>query len=350
MDNGAIKSRNHGLDFLKGLACISVVFIHCQFPGNMGMVIGALTKFAVPIFFMISGYYAIKQETFECKKKVRKIFKMILWAEAIFFFYEALKAFVIDGEIVPYLKDVFNIDNLIQGILLNRPIASSHLWFLYALIYCYFTLWIIRKFKGEKLIPFLIVLGHIGFFMLGEGVTILGQSYHFIFDLDFYTLDIVLYNSYIFRALPYFLMGYLFSKKGTSFVISDRVFYVVLVLGSVLAIAERYLVGWFQFYVGTLAIVVVLFNRAVNEHFKLNINNRLVSWIIHIGYKDSDFIYVIHILIASMLSTFMKLTGLAYEENIAMTLFSYVRPIFILVLSIIVAEMRNWLLMKKKVI
>lgn len=49
--------RNNFLDYIKGIACIGVVFIHCSFPYVFGDIIANLAAFGVPMFFMISGYY-----------------------------------------------------------------------------------------------------------------------------------------------------------------------------------------------------------------------------------------------------------------------------------------------------
>ena len=57
-----VKKRNRCLDFMKGLACIGVVFMHCSFPYPYGQVISFVFKFAVPIFFMVSGYYTYNED------------------------------------------------------------------------------------------------------------------------------------------------------------------------------------------------------------------------------------------------------------------------------------------------
>ena len=56
----AAKQYNFCIDFLKGIACIFVVFMHCEFPGLMGIAVQAISRFCVPFFFMVSGYYCFK--------------------------------------------------------------------------------------------------------------------------------------------------------------------------------------------------------------------------------------------------------------------------------------------------
>lgn len=54
------KQYNYCLDFIKGIACIFVVFMHCEFPGILGTAVQAISRFCVPFFFMISGYFCFR--------------------------------------------------------------------------------------------------------------------------------------------------------------------------------------------------------------------------------------------------------------------------------------------------
>lgn len=45
------KNRNPMLDFIKGIACICVVFIHVTFPDRFGLILKNICGYAVPLFF-----------------------------------------------------------------------------------------------------------------------------------------------------------------------------------------------------------------------------------------------------------------------------------------------------------
>ena len=49
------KVRQNGFDWFKGCACIAVILIHYYFPNNIGIGIRTISRFAVPVFFMVSG-------------------------------------------------------------------------------------------------------------------------------------------------------------------------------------------------------------------------------------------------------------------------------------------------------
>ena len=60
--NKSQKQYNYCLDFIKGLACIFVVFMHCEFPGKTGTIVQAISRFCVPLFFMVSGYFSYSED------------------------------------------------------------------------------------------------------------------------------------------------------------------------------------------------------------------------------------------------------------------------------------------------
>ena len=55
-----------------------VVFIHVLFYGKLGVVIDALARFAVPFFFLVSGYYSYQIPCEKIKKRIRKILILLM--------------------------------------------------------------------------------------------------------------------------------------------------------------------------------------------------------------------------------------------------------------------------------
>ena len=73
--------RNDCLDFLKGLACIFVVFMHCEFPGLLGVIVQCVSRFSVPLFFMVSGYFCFRADgSTNYLRKIKHIALIILGA------------------------------------------------------------------------------------------------------------------------------------------------------------------------------------------------------------------------------------------------------------------------------
>lgn len=55
-------ARQGSLDVLKFLAAVSVVSLHAAYAGETGLALNALARFAVPVFFMLSGYFVSTHE------------------------------------------------------------------------------------------------------------------------------------------------------------------------------------------------------------------------------------------------------------------------------------------------
>ena len=143
------KQRNAPLDVLKLIAAYCVVFIHVPFYGMFGNIISALARFAVPIFFMTSGYYCYGQNSSDIFKKIFKIAKILIFASILYNLCDIFRTCVLDGfsEIPLFLKSRFNFTRLYELLIFNIPFSATRLWFLLALIYVYAIQSLFVKFK-----------------------------------------------------------------------------------------------------------------------------------------------------------------------------------------------------------
>ena len=79
-------TRNHCLDVAKGIACVFVVFMHVEFPGRTGVLVQCVSRFCVPLFFMVSGYYCYAGEghSVSYSRKIRRTMKVIAWSSLLY--------------------------------------------------------------------------------------------------------------------------------------------------------------------------------------------------------------------------------------------------------------------------
>ncbi len=156
-----MQTRNQNIDIAKAFACIGVVVMHCSFPGEVGKLVAYLCKFAVPLFFMVSGYFLISAHTTLAnyssvmRRKAWHIFKILITAELLSMVYFIGKSLLQTGSYDSSLTipDIFI--NLFTGTFFNGT-----LWFLYALLFGYLIISItppynilkIRKIKGHSII------------------------------------------------------------------------------------------------------------------------------------------------------------------------------------------------------
>jgi surface polysaccharide O-acyltransferase-like enzyme len=113
--------RNHGLDIGRGIAAVSIVFLHTfnqrDIPYDIGEIGVAMMRWAVPFFFIVSGYLMNRAGAFEVSRaQIVKMLRLFLTACLIFLPY-----FVIFGG-----WRRAGIDTLFLG-------TAHHLWFLTAL-------------------------------------------------------------------------------------------------------------------------------------------------------------------------------------------------------------------------
>ena len=153
--------RNASLDLLKGIAALFVIWIHEQFPGVTGQLVNRIGAFAVPVFFMVSGYFAYHADRKKLGRSVRHILRLIL----ITYGLNLLRIVVFDGTTaaVDAVVNAFSPRTLILWVVLNITPISGVAWFLFALLYCYILHWMFHRQTQERwvylLIPVCIAAG-----------------------------------------------------------------------------------------------------------------------------------------------------------------------------------------------
>lgn len=147
------------LDFIKGIACICVVFIHVTFPNMFGLVVKNICGYAVPVFFMIAGYYVGGQKQV-IKRRLYKILRILMLAYIIFFCIECIVQLK-NNNIVLWLHSIISIKVLVKFFVFCTIDFAIPLWYLIAQSETYIFWYLIVKFKLEqkmlKVMPLLFV-------------------------------------------------------------------------------------------------------------------------------------------------------------------------------------------------
>ena len=82
-------SRADNIDVLKAICAFLIVCIHVPFPGVAGEYFTALTRIAVPIFFMITGYfYSDVIDRHREVIQIKKIFRLLIEANLLYLLWE----------------------------------------------------------------------------------------------------------------------------------------------------------------------------------------------------------------------------------------------------------------------
>lgn len=316
------KQINYSLNFLKTICIFAVICIHCMFykTGPIGASIDALSRFAVPVFFLISGFYSYYKDNdkaiYKYKTRIIRLIKLIIISNVVYFIFFTITRY--HWDIFKYITKIMN-KPLIDYIVFNLSPTASLLWFLQALLYCYIIFLILCKinFKFEKLyvlIPILLIIN----LLLGE----IGHVLNFKFSL--------LYSrNFLFMGLPFFILGYMIHDKQeiiTNKISNDFILLSILPLCA-LTVVETLLTGKSELYIGSIFLSSLLFIWCIKNPDTLKFD--ITEWI---GGKLYILMYVLHYLIIQVL-----------KLNLG-----YFNPIIIFIVTAIVSSAIYWIIQELK--
>ena len=316
---------NYCLDFVKGLACIFVVWMHCEFPGRTGVYIQAISRFCVPFFFMVSGYFLQKVSdplflTTESGKrvvnrKVRNIFNITFWATIFYLLWTVVRDSFWPGNglgksstIPAWL--VFNDTSAIGG----------HLWFLFALLYDYILVCLFDSRRIYKYRYVFCAASFVSLFVLGQGLHLAG-----IRIPNYY------YRNWIVEGFAFFTLGRWIKENKDRINWSNTLLILIVAVSSLLCIVERRFMGRdFGVNICTLPQVFALFLYAVKNP------QRHEGLVQRLGRDCSTMVYIIHIFVWQVFALIYNAVGMS--DNLPAL---YLLPILVVIFSILLSLLFN---------
>ncbi|MBE7019383.1 MAG: acyltransferase [Ruminococcaceae bacterium] len=324
MDNTVLthsKIRNNSLDCLKWISSFMVVCIHFRSYGEFGELVSVLSRFAVPVFFMISGYYSASDKPDKLKTKIVHILKLYFGAVLLYLCFNVLVK-VLAGqyrETIWYLSTYFRIRYLVPLLFFNESVTAFHLWFLGALIYAYGIEYLVTKWNIKDNILYVLA----GVLLMIHLTLGIGRSAFGIEAPAFLVKNYMLRNVWL-MGFPLFTFGKLIRKKKTE--ILKKVTAGVIGVFIVISIAEAFLlhqIDWSKdLYLGSVLLAFSLFILAL----KLK-NRSYPSALIRLFATGTD-VYVIHVMIGNILA----MTKL---ENVLV--YQYGKPVIIFAVSVVIS-------------
>lgn len=271
---------------IKFIAAFLVICIHCNLSqyGTSGELIIGFARFAVPIFFMISGFFSyFEDDSIAIRKYKTRIIKLVKLLILSNLLYLSLTLYF--GNCPLNLSSIFDLNNLIRYFVFNATpdILGGHLWFVQALIYCYVIFLIFKKCgfdpsKLYKIIPILLLVSLI----ITEFSSIAG------INIDGYYC-----KNFLLMGLPFYMLGYLINdKKSYVITISNKAIIGAILFGIVLTVLEIIFTGVYTtLYVGTIVLTISIFIFCIKnpQTFKF----KIFEWI---GGNLYTYIYVLHLI------------------------------------------------------
>lgn len=322
------KQYNYCLDFLKGIACMFVVFMHCEFPGLTGTAVQAISRFCVPFFFMVSGYFCFKPledleregyESLKIKKKVAHIGKITLWASLFYLAFVLLLQLLFHNQ---NLTITWN--DVVNWIVFNVPkVVAGQYWFLFALLYAYILYGILERLHLRRFSYILAAVMFVVYILMAQGLHLAGVE-----------IPNCYYRNWLIEAFPFFMLGHWIHGNQEKINVSNKALIWIIVLTTLLCWLERYLLGRdFGVNICTFPQVFALFVYGVKNPM------RHEGVLQRLGRDCSMLVYIFHP------ALWHSLDGVYYLGGISDNMFAlYMKPILVLALSILMSLAFNYLM------
>lgn len=283
-----------------------------HFPGGVGRVVKHLARFAVPLFFMISGYYAFDYEDYDSFVfRVKKILKILIPGMIVYFIYNMQLNMKEGVELNSFLRSLISRTNLEQILIYGYPAAYTwvgHLWYLIALIQVYAFYMLKRNMKA--IVPCLLL-----------GVVFFTELRAFLLDINIST---IYYRNAWFTGIPLFYMGYLLKgEQLRNFLCTKYRINIILISSLALMVLEYFLCPGLEIY---LSSIMLAFGLLV-----YGIYNPNLKFLDYIGRRYSQYIYVYHYIVHFVLIWLMN----KYITNDL--LYRYIRMVYPIIIFFLLA-------------
>jgi len=301
------KGRNVYLDIFKFFLCYLVIAIHLagevywHFP---------LYRLAVPMFFIISGYFNYTPDLDKAKQKsvqfIKRTGRYMLVGFLIYIIFDFVMCYVNKQGVGYYFTTLFYENLLFDFFFLNRPITytGAQLWFLIALFVVslvHYTLVRLNKLHYYKII--IPVCFAIYFFFAG-----------YMYLLQYTDMPIRYTRNAWFFGLPNFALGYTLARY--NFHKKSGYKYIYLVLGVVFFFLQYHEYQWvktenisLEMYVSSVlsAVFLLLFFLGIKKadcpfYYR---------WI---GKSASFYVYILHMAVAVVLAKFFTFSDLMVKS------------------------------------
>lgn len=301
----AAKQRDSAIDTLKCVAAMMVVVLHYGYltvdnaAGTLSFAVNGLTRVAVPLFFMITGFYfVLSYQRGQLKRQVKRLCSLTVFAIVLYAAFEvawhlAIGKFNVLAQSFDWHDNILT--ELSKILIFNDIPVAFHLWYLPAAIYALGAMWAFERYKlwSKPLALFWVLMFAVAAYM--SGFTDIAYPY---------------VRNFITVAIPSMVVGRcLYEHYATPQArqMSTSAIFMCIVVAIVMVAAQM---GWHTFHHG--CAVSSLVDMPIGIPF---LATSLMLLALHfpmlgtstplpaIGAKYSGYIYVFHVIPGTVLRT-----------------------------------------------
>ena len=309
---------NHCLDCIKGIGCICVVFIHVKFPGCFGDIVWRLSQFAVPVFFLTSGYFAYSLDK-DCtdrmvKRRAKRIFWLSVWTTCFYWLTTRAYSWIRNG--CPLGGDANTFLVGVAKFLFLQDVDFSgggHLWFLWALLWCYVIVLAVNHLSlwrwVYRLVPLLVVL------------VVIQYACRMYFEWTWHTTNFL-------PAITYVMTGFSLAAHYDKLrSVTNSQLLAMIVVGELVSLVNLLHPVYDFSEVGIIVASISMFIYAIkNDIFIIEKSIEII------GRKYSLNIYIYHIIVFVIVTKVFKIIGINYLMMVEL-----IKPILVVLLTLFFA-------------
>jgi len=319
------RMRNWRFDYLKGICCIVVILSHCPAPGIVGDAIIYGCKFAVPIFFMITGYYMDSKNNEWIFNKIKQLLIKLIIAELLYGVWGLFVHIIIDNRDFGSFISSMSILNHPIKVFFCGTLFNGVFWYFYGIIWSYLLIVLLRKVKiiysnafCIAAVAILLTVHIVGRFVLQNRID--------------YSQYVYLTRNGLLFGFPLVLTGMLFSRyeKTIREKVSCGKNIALLFLGGAVLVAE-YIFSrqYLDFHYSSFIISCAMFMFAFTYKKDGIVFKNPLSFM---GQNLSLWIYLDHMFVDQFLKIVAEKLSLA--DNVV---YGYLHTLLVIIMSIVMA-------------
>lgn len=323
-------NRNSAFDCIKCIAAFLVVCIHYAPINSFGdMYFNAICRVAVPLFFLVTGYYYDSmKESGKLKSYIIRIIKVTFFT-SLFYLTVFTVTQYLDSNLTEWLSEVFSFKKIVMWLVFNEYPVVGHLWYLYALIYALIANVVADKCRAGNYLLYIAIA------TLILNIIINNVGYGAIYARNWALL-----------GLPFVILGRMLYRKRDRIVemnVRTWIFFLIVVVCLILLFFERLLLQRLDILFSDLYVCVIPIVLSVAVLAIKNPNFGEHSYLALVGKKYSSEIYVYHIFIGlGVLALLSKFSHISIQYFIPLIVFG-TSLLFCVVVKYVKSNVSLWL-------
>lgn len=292
-------TRNYTIDFARIVLIFLIVCLHFPLYGSLGIAVKEIAQAAVPLFFMITGFYLYSEDKTKISQRAfrqaKRILRLCMYSFILYLGYRIFEVIIFNGDLLLWVETTFSLKNILEFLIFNDPPVLSTLWFLFAMLYDLIIVgFVCRRIHIRRLffviVPMCIIRLCIGCYSV------------FVFGIK---IDILWTKNFIFAGMLSMLVGFWIAsvKDMLCNLLSNRVLILISLLFGMFTLCEwlfifrsgRY--NYCDYFISTIFFTVSIFILLIKNP-RLFKNEYLCERLGYIGKKYALHIYIIHRMIS----------------------------------------------------